>query len=73
MRTAVPDGSGPQTTIVRLDIDAAGVVRAVDIVVASDDPAFDAALAARLGYDAYRPARLGGRPVAGSVVREVRH
>ena len=72
-RNALADGSGAQATIVRLDIDAAGIVRAVTVVVASDDPAFDAALPRRLGDDVYAPARLGGRPIAGSVFREVRH
>lgn len=71
--SALPDGSGAQATIVRLDIDAAGIVRAVTVVVASDDPAFDATLGRRLGDDAYAPARLGGRPIAGSVFRELRH
>jgi hypothetical protein len=73
VRTAVPDGTGSQATVVRLDVDAAGVVRTVTIVVPSADAAFDAALAARLGYDRYAPARLGGRPIAASVLRELRH
>jgi hypothetical protein len=71
--TALADGNGSHATIVRIDIDANGIVRAVTVVVASDDPAFDAALARRLGDDRYTPARLGGRPIAGSVFRELRH
>jgi hypothetical protein len=73
VRTAVPDGTGAQATVVRLDVDAAGIVRTAAIVVPSADAAFDAALGARLGYDRYAPARLGGRPIAASVLRELRH
>jgi hypothetical protein len=72
-RTALAGGSGSQVTVVRVDVDAAGIVRAVTVVVASDDAAFDATLARRLGDDVYAPARLAGRPIAGSVFRELRH
>jgi len=72
-RSAVADGSGTQATIVRIDLDRGGIVRAVSIVVPSPDPAFDAALSARLAGDAYLPARLSGRPIGASVFREIRH
>jgi hypothetical protein len=71
--TAVPDGSGARATVLRLDLDRQGVVRKVAVVVASDDPAFDQALATRLANDAYAPAKLGGRAIGASVFREVRH
>ena len=58
-RTGVADGNGPRTTIVRIDVDATGIVRTVTIVVPSGDAAFDAALAARFGDDRYTPATLG--------------
>jgi hypothetical protein len=48
-------------------------VRAVTVVVPSDDAAFDAALGARLDDDSYEPARLASRPVAASIFRELRH
>lgn len=70
---ALADGTGAQTTVVRIDVDRNGIVRNVAVVVASTDPAFDATLAARLGDDTYVPARLSGRPIAGSVFRELRH
>jgi hypothetical protein len=72
-RTGVADGSGTQATVARIDLDRAGGVRTVSIVVPSDDPAFDAQLAARLARDVYAPAKLGGRPIGASVLREVRH
>jgi hypothetical protein len=71
--TAVADGSGSRATIVRLDLDRFGVVRAVNVVLAGGDAPFDAALPARLGHDTYRPAQLGGRPIGASVFREIRH
>ncbi len=72
-RSGVPDGSGAQATVLRLDLDRAGVVRKVAVVVPSADAAFDAALVQRLGNDSYAPAKLGGRPIGASVYREVRH
>jgi len=72
-RTALPDGAGARATVVRIDVDRFGIVRTVAVVVSSTDPAFDATLATRLGDDAYLPARLGGRPIAASVFRELRH
>jgi len=72
-RTAVADGSGARATVLRLDLDRGGVVRKVAVVVSSDDPAFDEQLVARLGNDAYAPAKLGGRAIGASVFREVRH
>jgi hypothetical protein len=72
-RTALPDGDGTQTTLVRLDVDRFGIVRNVAVVVPSTDAAFDAALPARLGDDTYVPARLGDHPVAAGVFRELRH
>ncbi|HEV8021690.1 MAG TPA: hypothetical protein VGP41_10530 [Candidatus Lustribacter sp.] len=71
--SALADGTGTQTTIVRIDVDRNGIVRNVAVVVASTDAAFDATLASRLGDDTYAPARLSGRPIAGSVFRELRH
>ena len=70
---AVPDGSGTQATIVRVDVDREGIVRGVAVIVPSGDAAFDAALARRLDDDRYEPARLASRPVAASVFRELRH
>jgi hypothetical protein len=70
---AVPDGSGAQATIVRVDLDRFGIVRTVTVVVPSDDDAFDAALPKRLDDDSYEPARLANRAVAASVFRELRH
>ena len=64
---------GAHATIVRLDIDTNGIVRNVAIVIPSADAAFDAALAAKLGDDRYAPAMLNGRPIGGSVYREIRH
>lgn len=72
-RSALGDGTGAQTTVVRIDVDRYGIVRNVAVVVASNDPAFDSSLAARLGDDAYVPARLGTQAIAGSVFRELRH
>lgn len=71
--SALADGTGAQATVVRIDVDRTGIVRNVAVVVAGADPAFDATLAARLGDDTYVPARLSGRPIAGSVFRELRH
>ena len=72
-RTALPDGAGTRTTVVRVDVDRLGIVRTVEVVIPSSDSAFDAALAARLNDDTYVPARLGDRPIAASVFRELRH
>jgi hypothetical protein len=71
--TAVPDGSGPEATVLRLDLDRGGVVRKVSVVVPSGDAAFDQQLVARLANDAYAAAKLGGRAIGASVYREVRH
>lgn len=71
--TAVPDGSGPNATVLRLDLDRGGVVRKVTVVVPSDDAAFDRQLVARLANDSYAAAKLGGRAIGASVYREVRH
>jgi hypothetical protein len=72
-RSALADGTGAQTTVVRIDVDRYGIVRHVAVVCASNDAAFDATLPARLGDDAYVPARLGTQVIAGSVFRELRH
>jgi hypothetical protein len=72
-RTAVPDGSGPRATVLRLDLDRGGAVKKVAIVVPSEDAAFDQQLLTRLAGDAYAPAKLGGRAIGASVLREVRH
>lgn len=71
--TAIPDGAGARATVVRLDVDRLGIVRTVEVLISSNDAAFDAMLPARLNDDAYVPARLGGRPIAASVFRELRH
>jgi len=72
-QVAVADGSGAQATIVRVDVDRFGIVRAVTVIVPSDDPVFDATLSARLDDDSYEPAVLANRAVAASVFRELRH
>ncbi len=72
-RSAVADGSGPKATVLRIDLDRAGVVRNVALIVASDDPPFDQQLLARVGHDYYAPAKLGGRAIGSSVFREIRH
>jgi hypothetical protein len=72
-RTGVADGTGTRATVLRLDLDRAGIVRKVSVVIPSDDAAFDQQLVARLGNDAYAPAKLGGRAIGASVLREVRH
>jgi hypothetical protein len=72
-RTSVADGSGTRATVLRLDLDRGGAVKKVAIVVPSDDDVFDRQLAARLAGDAYAPAKLGGRAIGSSVLREVRH
>ncbi len=71
--TALQDGIGARATVVRLDVDRLGIVRKIEVVIPSDDTAFDATLPARLNDDTYVPARLGGRPIAASVFRELRH
>lgn len=71
--TSVPDGSGPNATVLRLDLDRGGVVRKVSVVVPSGDDAFDRQLVARLANDSYAAAKLGGRAIGASVYREVRH
>jgi hypothetical protein len=70
---AVPDGSGAQATIVRVDVDRFGIVRTVTVIVPSDDPAFDSKLSKRLDDDSYEPALLANRAVNASVFRELRH
>jgi hypothetical protein len=70
---ATMPAGGTRTTIVRVDVDREGVVRHVAIVVPSTDPAFDAALPAKLGDDSYSPGMLMGRAAGGSVYREIRH
>jgi len=71
--TAVPDGSGPRATIVRVDVDRRGGVRDVAVMIGSGDPAFDAGLPARLAHDRYAPATLAGRAIAAGALREMRH
>lgn len=68
------DGSsGPQATIVRIDVDAAGIVRNVVVVVPSGDAAFDAALQTKIGDARFRPATIENRPVSGAYFAQVRH
>jgi hypothetical protein len=71
--TAVPDGTGDRATVLRLDLDRGGRVKSVAVIVPSDDAAFDQQLVARMATDAYLPAKLGGRSIGASVLREVRH
>jgi hypothetical protein len=71
--SGVADGAGAAATVLRLDLDRGGVVRNVSVIVPSGDDAYDTQLVARLGTDAYEPAKLSGRPIGGSVLREVRH
>jgi hypothetical protein len=72
-RSGVADGAGSRATVLRLDLDRSGNVRQVVVIVASDDATFDQQLVARLAQDAYTPAKLGGRAIGASVLREVRH
>jgi len=72
-RAAVGDGSGTRVTVLRVDLDRAGVVRNVSVLLPSGDDAFDADAARKLGGEAYAPAKLGGRPIGAGVLREVRH
>ncbi len=72
-RSAVADGTGKRATVLRLDLARTGAVKAVSVVVPSDDAAFDAQLVARMADDTYVPAKLGGRAIGASVLREVRH
>jgi hypothetical protein len=71
--SSVADGSGAKATVLRLDLDRSGIVRKVAVVVPSDDAAFDQELIAKVAQDSYRPAKLGGRSIGASVLREVRH
>jgi hypothetical protein len=71
--SGVTDGSGAAATVLRIDLDRGGVVRKVSVIVPSGDDVYDTQLVARLGTDAYEPAKLSGRPIGGSVLREVRH
>jgi hypothetical protein len=71
--SAIADGTGTKATVLRLDLDRAGIVRNVAVVVASDDPAVDQQLTAQVGHDIYAPAKLGGRVIGASVFREIRH
>jgi outer membrane biosynthesis protein TonB len=59
--------------VLRLDLDRAGVVRNVAVIVGSADPSFDQQLVAQVGHDSYAPAKLGGRAIGSSVFREIRH
>ena len=69
----VADGTGTKATVVRIDLDRGGVVKNVAVVIASDDASFDQQLVARIARDAYVPAKLGGRAIGATVLREVRH
>jgi hypothetical protein len=72
-RSVVPDGSGANATVLRLDLDRGGVVTNVSIVVPSDDAAVDTALKEKLVREVYVPAKLSGRAIGASVYREIRH
>jgi hypothetical protein len=71
--SGVVEGTGAAVTVLRIDLDRGGVVRKVSVIVPSGDDSYDTQLVARLGTDAYEPAKLSGRPIGGSVLREVRH
>lgn len=71
--TAVPDGTGPKATIVRLDLNRGGAVTNVTVIMPSDDPAYDTTLVQKLGHDVYIPAKLSNRAIGASVYREIRH
>lgn len=71
--TAVPDGSGPNATIVRLDLDRGGNVTNVTVIIPSDDAAYDTSLVRKLAHDVYIPAKLSNRAIGASVYREIRH
>jgi hypothetical protein len=68
-----PPASGPQATVYRVSIDRAGLVRGVDVAIASSRPSSDARLAEQLTRDRYAPATLDGRPIAAAIFVEVRH
>lgn len=72
-RAAIAEGSGPRATVLRLDLDRAGGVRNVSVIVPSGDDAFDAGVTAKLARETYAAAKLGGRTIGASVLREVRH
>jgi hypothetical protein len=71
--TAIKDGAGPQVTIVKLDIGRDGDVKNVAVVVPSGDAKFDASLPATMSTDKYLSAQLGGRAIAATYFRELRH
>ncbi len=65
--------AGPHSTVYRVAIDRAGIVRGVDVVIPSSAPADDAAFGRPLMTDRYLPATLDGRPIAASVFIELHH
>jgi hypothetical protein len=65
--------TGAQSTIFRVDVDAAGIVRNVVIVIPSSDAVFDASTQAKIGDARFRPATLEARAVPGSCFVQVRH
>jgi hypothetical protein len=71
--TAIPDGTGPKATVVRLDLNRGGGVTNVTVIVPSDDPAYDTMLVQKLAHDVYIPAKLSNRAIGASVYREIRH
>jgi hypothetical protein len=71
--TAIKDGTGTQVTIVKLDIGRDGDVKNVAVLVPSGDAKFDANLAATMSTDKYLSAQLGGRAIAATYFRELRH
>jgi hypothetical protein len=71
--TALKDGTGTHVTIVKLDIGRDGDVKNVAVVVPSGDATFDASLAATMSTDKYLSAQLGGRAIAATFFRELRH
>lgn len=72
-RSALADGAGERTTIVKLRVDRGGNVLDASILVPSTDGAFDARVQKQLATDRFTPATLGGRAIAATVFRELRH
>jgi hypothetical protein len=73
-RTAAASAqTGPHSTVYRVAIDRAGIVRSVDVVIPSSTPAEDAMFGRALISDRYTPATLEGRPIAAAVFIELQH
>lgn len=71
--SALASGTGAQATIVKYTIDRGGAVTDVAVLVPSSDAAFDTQARTALAGDRFAPATLGGRAIAATVFRELRH